>query len=665
MISIACFSLPARSQNPVLTANLPHQLNTGWGNLIEHNNRSYRWANSETSFSLSSSRQKNIINLYLYFRPRNATEFILKQNGKIIHQAAVSDRWTEKEVQTELNQGENEFSMQFAGKETEKTALVENITISSLQFATEQNRLRELDQKMIESGLTILITLASFILSILFFSYSFILYLQGKINKQLINNLDKKIMILLLSFFIAAFAIRFFTPNLHLMYTDEFINMGAAKNMVNKGQPVLCNFKANLEETCQIYKKPLGFPLLLSLAFSALSLSNIAAFSLSNLAGSLSVIFLFFTAYNFSRRKYLSILAALVLAIFPLHIIWSGTVNSNIVSLLFIIMTGFMLSLFHLNDQKSHKKPLLISLVFLAIFTVQLRPENLLIIPGMIISYFLIYKGWGNTGEELKKTDHLILLFPWILLVPHLIHTLSSYYLGFIPLQLSGFLNTVQLSSFSLAMISLLSGISIVVLVSTIKQNKRWGLLLTVWSGLFLAIVPFLGKTFSRKYLLLLFPGSILIGKFVSLTIGRHFNKKLVKYSFILFLISMTALSFFQVRNRFPNRIKTIDQFQKKVPNQISMMERQYNTNCFYITEKPELLNYKTDLQVIPSQTLLENRGLIQKEECFMFFSGVGPYLNNKQWQLNTEAIEQEFSLNMLREWKGNNVSYKLYRIGD
>lgn len=488
-------------------------------------------------------------------------------------------------------------------------------------------------------------------------------YLGGELNKKFSNSTSGKFFLVLLLILVAAISLRLLSPNLHLGF-NEFTEITAAKNLVEKGQPLLCQYTVQLKESCQIYGNPLGVPLLISVGFFFLGISNHASFLIISTLGALSVFFLGLSTYNFSENKSAALLASLFLAICPLHIVWSSSISSFVVSLFFLILTVFFLSLHRINRNKRLSPAILLGLSFVSVLAVQIRPENILLIPGLLLGYLFLFRQEIKLREKLGEMKYWLSLLPWILIVPHLIHFVSSYNLEAILPQISVFLSSINLEVNNGLIISLLLGTSILGFISSLKSENRLGKMLLAWTAIFLAMSPLLPGQTPEKYMFLLLPGSFFLAEGLLLILKRPLEHKIVKIGFITFLALLTLASLFIVNSSYSEEIKTIDLFQKNIPQQISTMDQNYRANCFYITEQPELLTYKTNLKTISSESLIKNPELLNQSGCFLYFHGDETYLPSKH-QHEIKTIKEDFEMNLLRSWDLNNVSYGLYNFKD
>ncbi len=231
------------------------------------------------------------------------------------------------------------------------------------------------------------------LLFIIYFFYKNIDYF-----KEIIEDMSKNEKIILILTFILGFLIRFLFPHGPFLVYDEFYHIFYSQNFL-KGL---------------YYSYPLGAHFLLFLILNLIP-GHVTAFYFSTIVGSLSILFAFFLGKILFNNK-AGLFSAILLSFLPYHIKLSSAFNLGTISMFFVLMslTAFFLYL----DKKD--KNLLYLTSFLLIYTVQIRPENVILIPLFFIGFVLFEKNWR---KELKRPFFVkILVISFFILLPLFIH---------------------------------------------------------------------------------------------------------------------------------------------------------------------------------------------------------------------------------------------------
>ena len=174
-----------------------------------------------------------------------------------------------------------------------------------------------------------------------FLLFLILIYLNWRYIKKFLLEIDKKTWILLAIIFIFVLSIRIFIPaHHHLMYIDEAWYMEAGKDMLQTGNQ-------------GDYPKSIGWPFILTIVFGIFGINNWVALYASTLFGALTIFAMFFMSFIITKRKDLSLISALLFSLFPVHIMWSASAETNITSLFFILLTIFFCFLYYQNKKNS------------------------------------------------------------------------------------------------------------------------------------------------------------------------------------------------------------------------------------------------------------------------------------------------------------------------
>ena len=141
--------------------------------------------------------------------------------------------------------------------------------------------------------------------------------------------------------------LRLLVPH-HIMYVDEPWYEEAARNLLRRGALVLCvQGRSGLE--CHSYSKLPGWPVLLAGVFAITGASDHVAFAVAGVLGALCAPVAGCVALVAGGRWYHGLFAGLIVAIHPLHALWSATSETNAPATLFLLV-GLTGALLYLRD---------------------------------------------------------------------------------------------------------------------------------------------------------------------------------------------------------------------------------------------------------------------------------------------------------------------------
>jgi 4-amino-4-deoxy-L-arabinose transferase-like glycosyltransferase len=185
------------------------------------------------------------------------------------------------------------------------------------------------------------------------------------------------------SYLFLGFSSRFFVvAHIHNLYYDENAYVDMAKSVSLHWNNCLCLHNLDGEcKFCGFSFKSIGYTFILGLFFKFFGISQTIAFYASSLFGSLSILAMFLFVYLLFKKQNIALWSSLVLALYPLHIRWSGSAVPEIVSLFFIIIS-FLFAQFYFEFPKF--KYLLLAILML-IFTISIKEENILLLAFFIL----------------------------------------------------------------------------------------------------------------------------------------------------------------------------------------------------------------------------------------------------------------------------------------
>lgn len=237
-----------------------------------------------------------------------------------------------------------------------------------------------------------------------------LLYLSRKVIKREFKKINRKTWLIIgLIFFIGLFLRVFIIPYMHNLYYDEDGYLDIAKHISAEGNNCLCLDNLNgVCKFCGYSLKSVGFSFLLAVFFKIFSISHNTAFNVVAISGSLTILAMFFFLYTLFKEEKLALLGALILALYPLHLRWSGSVSAEIVSLFFILLTFTFLIIYF----RTNKLTILLTSILFLCFTITIKEENML-----LVLFFLTPL---SITKAYRKKFLIILLFFILIFIPYL-----------------------------------------------------------------------------------------------------------------------------------------------------------------------------------------------------------------------------------------------------
>lgn len=470
----------------------------------------------------------------------------------------------------------------------------------------------------------------------------------------------------LVAIFLLGFIIRMFLiPHLHMMYLDEPGNIEVAKNLLKSGRAEICEYINYNETRCYNTFKSVGWPLIISIAFAIFGVNNHVAINLTALFGSLSVILIFLMAYLLFKKQSPALWSALLLALLPLHIQYSGSSVNNI-SALFFALAGMVFALVYLNVRDSRMGVLALSTFF---YTAQIRPESILLLPLVLFMYFLF--GGKIRGVVRAKTIIGSLFIVLIFLVPYAIQ-FQILWRANIRQYKEPYLNAdnwqSNLSRIVYGITNYGNWIFVVFVIlgilSLLKLRANVGLFLIMWLLLFL-VVYLSTKEYQHRYLIILYPSTILMAAY-----GIFWLSNVLKSSKGRMLLT----AFFVITLFYSYNPQLDDYFRQDIqpPTRKYLMtaipelaEKQIPEDCYIISTQPILISSSTNLKVGRAYDVVNNPMLVKTlkdhSDCVLFFNGL--YC---RWGISTKyckEMEKRYTLRPYLAYKLRNESFVFYRL--
>lgn len=501
---------------------------------------------------------------------------------------------------------------------------------------------------------------------------------------EFFKKINKKTWIMMLSIFLIGLLLRLFiSPHQFLTFADETSYMEAAKNIMNF-----------FPQGNYFYFRSIGWPFILAIAFGLFGISIDTAFYASSILGALTIFNIFFIAFLFSKKESIAIYSAFFFAILPLHILWSGSAETNIPSLFFLTL-GLFFCLLYFQNKNNHK---LFCLALAGMgFASQFRPENhvvFAVILGVIL--FLIFL----KDKKFNFKFVFPVIFIIMLIAPDLVinlrHRLSFNFIevdnkvvsvGYQFLIKENSLKYGKYlfnSSFHPYIFSTLYLGGLIYLF--FKKREAFFCLMCWLLFFYLIFYSFFLKGIGQKsrIFLIFYPATVVLAAYlVDFLKGSLKSQKLGKIC-ITFLLLIILVSFSPyIKNIMfpPNRpqeILTDDElgvlfpFGKTETRLIKFAEKEIPKDCIVFANLPEMLT-TTNLNTQELDSLQNYKNLFNNYGCALFFKDFTCYLNLsspelQKYRSNCKKM-QEYSLNPLKNFfivvNGKQYEFGFYEVSN
>lgn len=482
------------------------------------------------------------------------------------------------------------------------------------------------------------------------------LYLSRRYFASLLRKAGKKSMLLLFAVFLTALFIRaIIVPHHHRFFIDETLYIEAAKN-------IAYYFRSFI--SAGAYPKQIGWPSLLAIPFLIFGAGNYVAIYLTVILGSAAVFPAFFLIFMLFRDAKLAIAGSFFLAIMPLHAVYSGTAETIIASVLFILATMLLLVMW--AEEKEFKLGCLA--FFLLLFTIQIRLENLLIIIP-VAAYFFLFNVKINQNERKKYFYLSLISLPFFASYLFQLIKLKDFYdtaynkdlslFGYSSLigKLHAFF-TPKYGLFSLLII----GFFLIGVFSLYKKNKKALLFLLSWSVTYFCFYAF--YSYSDDFHAL--PGLIALipaaaGGFIA--VSSYISAKLkVKKRYFIVAFAALALVLFFMSFKIPGNqeymLETMlmGSLKKDVPGE-----------CIIVAEIPSIATAATELAAVRTGYFLDKipkNPAFFENKCFIYIEDMYCYRNpGANAAKRCSLMHSEFNLKKFKEYNYLTAAFYLYNI--
>ena len=203
---------------------------------------------------------------------------------------------------------------------------------------------------------------------------------------------------------ILAAALRFhLIPPHHAMYLDEPWYAEAACNLARRGQLVLCQATWGGED-CAAYEKAPGWPVLIAPWTVLFGCDTSIGIALSRAIGSLSVALVAVTALAAGATWWPSLFAATIAAIYPVHVTWSATGETNVAAAA-IVLAALYGSVVYIRSGRCCGGFLAASAFGLA---TAVRPES--VAPALVSALVIVLAARVNLRQRLLTASAIALV---------------------------------------------------------------------------------------------------------------------------------------------------------------------------------------------------------------------------------------------------------------
>ena len=274
----------------------------------------------------------------------------------------------------------------------------------------------------LEKGLVEYLILKSetFLFFLTFILFIIFLFLSRKEIARLIRGSDLRLAIIV--FLVALIVREIVPPKTTRLFFDEDIYLDMAKQIVTHFSSCLCDYGDRFScFKCELMKWSVGHPFLISLAFFIFGIKEEVARHLTIFISSVSTIFVYFSSYLLFRNNRKAFFSSLILALLPVHILWSPTLAADVTFSFFVSFLFFFIAL---SSNTKNLKIHTISLLSL-VLAVQAKTEGIILIFLYFLSHFILNKKYLLMFYSRKYLYSLS--FSFLLLSAYFLHLFYAW----------------------------------------------------------------------------------------------------------------------------------------------------------------------------------------------------------------------------------------------
>lgn len=494
-----------------------------------------------------------------------------------------------------------------------------------------------------------------------------LLFLLGiYINRETIKdvlNINAIDLALCATVFVLALSLRqFVPPHQHIMYIDEPWYMEAAKNLLqtmHQGD----------------YIKSIGWPLIISIAFSVFGISNWVAINTTMILGALTPIAVYFLSISIHKNKTASLASAIIFCLFPVHIRFSTCAESNVSSLFFVVISLLFSNIYFKTSDRKALWSAILSISFTALF----RPENYILLPLFCLGCMIFnHKKIFDTVKGLVMPCLVFILLTF----PNFINVLRAAIGGNetigreVGVEVSGWSveylvqNSIEYgfallnADYQPWLISLLYISGLVLMFRKLRETATYLLFyfLIFWLSYFGG--PFHTHAGSERFLTTFYPVTAVFAGFAIVPFSELFkNRNSIGTLIPITTIAVVLLLFVPYISISKNMYaQSHNALETGIPE---VAEKEIGTACLVVSAKPEILRATTELKVISIEEYAvkkEAGGFDKKPGCLLFFKD----LACEMWEASRQQcsmIEAEHRLKPYRLFERDAVKYGFYSM--
>jgi hypothetical protein len=488
----------------------------------------------------------------------------------------------------------------------------------------------------------------------------FALFLNANSLRQSLSKISLRTWIMLAVILLAAFSLRnYVAPHTHRVFFDEDIYVELGQDILVRGKGALCNY--GVGAVCNEYdlmKWPNGYPFLLSVTFMFTGIVEAAAFNLTVILGTTTVALSFIAAYYLTKNERTALFAALLLALLPLHVMWSGTTAAEPI-MAFFGMLAACCFLYSFEEQDLKSKLLAFSVLA---YAVQIKSEGLIFLPVFGLMVLLMDRDFFKTIKDRKVLAVWCMMF--ILITPYLTHMKHafdndnwgandgdkmglSFFFTNLPINAGFFVNGYRTLEhpFIFTALAAIGGAYMLV------KNPRAGAFLAAWFfGYFLLYCSFYAGSVlygvDVRYMLNCYMPFVLMGavgatiigdmpaSFSSERFGDGQYRDIVSSGITLVVVIAIMLSFYAILPTVSTPAPKIEEArQARDYHQFAMeVSSGLDSDCYILSHVPSIYlpMGKSSLQTWNGQNTNVMNGIFEKTDCVVFDDGywcnVDPY---------------------------------------
>jgi 4-amino-4-deoxy-L-arabinose transferase-like glycosyltransferase len=207
----------------------------------------------------------------------------------------------------------------------------------------------------------------------------------------------------------------FYAPHYPQVLYDEIMFLSLAKQILLKGMDAVLYI--SYPHSTGFIPGPIGWEVLLALAFKLFGTTDLVAFYLNTLISSLTVILLFYVAEFLCSSSRAALIAALAFAVLPAALRISGSAALEPATLFFTLLT---LSALILNIRQGSFYTQNLALLLL-LYAINVRQEGLVVLLPLFLSFYLLYSRvkipWGDPSFYMRVLLSIYFLLPYFLAI--------------------------------------------------------------------------------------------------------------------------------------------------------------------------------------------------------------------------------------------------------